>query len=62
MRLRISCAFFGTRFQRVLDRADRGDAMNQRANPADALGECPRVAQVASLQDDLDALAIVPDE
>ena len=40
---------------RVLDRADRGDRVNGRADAADALRKCPRVARIAALQDDLDA-------
>ncbi len=40
--------------QRVLDRADRGDAMHQRADAADALRKHPGVAWVAAVQDDLD--------
>ncbi len=41
--------------QRVLDGADRGDGMHQGAHAADALGEGPGVARIASAQDDLDA-------
>ena len=41
--------------QRVLHRAHAGDAVHQRAHPADALGEGPGVARIAVLQDQLDA-------
>ena len=33
----------------------RGDRVHHRAHAADALGERPRVARIASLHDDLDA-------
>ena len=39
----------------ILHRAHRGDAMHQRADAANALGESPGVARVAAAQDDFDA-------
>ena len=39
----------------VLNRTHRGNAMHQRADPANALGEGPGVAGVAAAQDDFDA-------
>ena len=39
----------------ILYRAHRGDTVHQRAYAADTLGKGPRVARVATPQDDLDA-------
>jgi hypothetical protein len=41
--------------QRVLDGAHRGDGMNRRAHAADALGDGPGVARVATDEDGFDA-------
>ena len=49
------CAFSGiSRPERVLHRPHRRDRVHRRADAAEALGEEPRVARVAPLQDVLD--------
>ena len=42
-------------FERIFDRAYRGDAVHQRAHAADALRERPGIARVAAPQNDFDA-------
>ena len=41
--------------QRILDRAHRGKRMGPGADATDALGEGPRVARIAALENHLDA-------